>query len=1365
MGKEYYLGLDIGTNSVGWAATDTQYHLCKFKKKDMWGIRLFDEANTAEERRLKRTGRRRLGRRRNRILLLQSLFAESISKVDETFFVRLNESRLWQEDKSVKCKHPLFTGKEYSDIEYYKEYPTIFHLRKELISNTEPHDVRLVYLALHHILKYRGHFLISGDLNSVKDFKRTAVQLLELIKGELELDLPMNEDAMLRFESILRDRTKPKSLREKELIELFDISSSEKPKEERKTDKTRVQQICKFILGLKGDVTKLFQLDKDTVSKPSFSFADSNYEDEVRNTLEDELPEKVYLIDSVKSLYDWSILSDILEDEEYYSCAKVKRYQQHRENLSLLKRIVRKYCGQDVYKELFNKNDEKTKSSYSNYVGFIKKNGKKYNVPTGTADDFYKRIVKILGDVQPDVEDEPVLEKLRLEASNYRLLPLQRDKHNSVVPYQVHEAELKKILRNVSQYLPFLNKKDESGLSTSEKIHAILTFRVPYYVGPLNDTHRGKGSNVWIERKAGKENQKIYPWNYKEIIDLEKSNEAFIRRMTNKCAYLLGEDVLPKNSLLYSRFMVLNELNNLKIRNNKVVPELKQRIYRDLFLQRTRVTGKTLLTYLQKELPELEKKDISGFDEDFKASLKSHLDFAKQIFGNTSFAEQHGNEVEEIIKWSTIYGDDARMLVKMIKKVFPNRFTEEQLKKMKGFRYRGWGNFSMKFLKEIVGCDKETGEMGTIMDFLWSTNDNLMQILSSRYTFSEQIDELNRKNFADVQKITYENVVEDLYTSPANKRAIWQTIQITEEIKKVMGGKPKKIFIEMARGGEKEKKRKISRKEQLKQLFSACEKDVRDYWFSRIEKHEERDFNSMKLYLYYTQLGKCMYTGESIDLDRLMEGNSNWDRDHIYPQSKIKDDSIDNLVLANKYSNLNKSNQPISSEIQIKMGAFWSSLLEKGLISKKKYARLTKKGNFTEEELAGFISRQLVETRQATKAVADVFKNIYPESKIVYVKAGLVSDFRKKPLGCLKSRIVNDFHHAKDAYLNIVVGNVYNTRFTDNPFQWIKKDKEYSLNAVFNFDVKRGTEFAWQGPDRDEKGKLINGTGSIKTVRKTMKQNNPLYTEHTYCGKGALFNETLQPKEKATEIQLKKGLDTSKYGGYHSANLAYFTFVAYRGKKGERVRAIIEVPVYVANQLSYNPNVVEEYCRAVRGFEDVEILVKKIKKNALISVDGFPMRIRGYNAEKILLKSNLQFIPKVEIEENIRRIEKYLEKKADFDIVEKFDNISDEAMNETYDYLWNKIRTVYKNRPSNQGDFLEKSREVFYALSLKEKVNVISEILHHVSCNATHTSNLKAIRGVAHAGLIAINKNTLGKRKLVLINQSVTGLFENRIEL
>ena len=44
-----------------------------------------------------------------------------------------------------------------------------------------------------------------------------------------------------------------------------------------------------------------------------------------------------------------------------------------------------------------------------------------------------------------------------------------------------------------------------------------------------------------------------------------------------------------------------------------------------------------------------------------------------------------------------------------------------------------------------------------------------------------------------------------------------------------------------------------------------------------------------------------MYSGEDIELSEIYNKNI-YDIDHIYPQSKIKDDSIDNRVLVKKNS-------------------------------------------------------------------------------------------------------------------------------------------------------------------------------------------------------------------------------------------------------------------------------------------------------------------------------------------------------------------------------------------------------------------------------------------------------------------------------
>ena len=36
---DYYIGLDMGDASVGWAVTDTNYNILKFNGKALWGIR------------------------------------------------------------------------------------------------------------------------------------------------------------------------------------------------------------------------------------------------------------------------------------------------------------------------------------------------------------------------------------------------------------------------------------------------------------------------------------------------------------------------------------------------------------------------------------------------------------------------------------------------------------------------------------------------------------------------------------------------------------------------------------------------------------------------------------------------------------------------------------------------------------------------------------------------------------------------------------------------------------------------------------------------------------------------------------------------------------------------------------------------------------------------------------------------------------------------------------------------------------------------------------------------------------------------------------------------------------------------------
>ena len=159
---DYFVGLDIGTNSVGWAVTNEKYEILRAKNHRMWGSRLFEEGKTAEERRVHRAGRRRLNRRNDRLMILEDLFAEEISKVDKAFYQRLHESQYRQEHKTVSGPYFLFNDKEFTDEDYHIDYPTIYHLRVALMK-APAKDVRLLFLAIHHIIKYRGNFLHEGE--------------------------------------------------------------------------------------------------------------------------------------------------------------------------------------------------------------------------------------------------------------------------------------------------------------------------------------------------------------------------------------------------------------------------------------------------------------------------------------------------------------------------------------------------------------------------------------------------------------------------------------------------------------------------------------------------------------------------------------------------------------------------------------------------------------------------------------------------------------------------------------------------------------------------------------------------------------------------------------------------------------------------------------------------------------------------------------------------------------------------------------------------------------------------------------------------------------------------------------------------
>lgn len=1368
--KKIFIGLDMGTNSVGWTATDEKYEVIKKNGKALWGIRLFDEAQTAEDRRMHRIARRRIERRSRRIDLLQELFAQEICKKDPGFYERLNESGLYEEDKTVHQTNSLFNDVDFNDKAYYKKYPTIYHLRHALMTENHPFDVRLVYLAIHHILKHRGHFLFE---NFQTDEKGTSGFDESFAAFGSALDRIKGSSPDVRKADSMKDILKDKKLGVKEkAASLLQCLGQGKEKD--------FKAMMTLAAGGTASLSDIFNDEKlKDFEKNKVNFSSAQFEENEPDIMA-ELGDRYDLIAALHGLYNWSLLAELMGEYHYISEAKIAVYDKHKADLKVLKRVLKQ--RPDIYAKIFREPGSSANKNYSAYVGVCKVKGKKAAIEKCSYEDFTKTLKSCLKDM-PDSNDKDYISR---ELNMGTFLPKSVSKENGVIPYQLHLQELKIILSKAEAYLPFLKVRDQYG-TVSDKIISLFTFRIPYYVGPINE-HAG---SCWVVKKD--KHGKVYPWNFTEKIDIEKSAEGFIRNLTNKCTYLIGEDVLPKNSLLYSEFTVLNELNNVRIGETmqKLPLRLKEKAMNNLFSRYKHVSRTKLIKYLISEgIDKKEAESISGLDGDFKSSLSSLIDM-KHILGNNFNRE----DAEKIIKDITIFGGDKKMLKNRLHREF-SYLTPEQLTFLTQLSYDGWGRLSKEFLVNLLpaegnSCevlvDHTSGEVLNIISAMRQTSYNLMELLGSRFGYGQAIEERNRKEEGQ-GRITYKDV-EDLYISPAVRRPLWQALKIVREIVKITGKEPSKIFIEMARENGEKGKRTISRKARLQALYKKCRDDTRD-WAKELEGKSEEDFRSDRLYLYYTQMGRSMYTGKPIDINRLFDRNV-YDIDHIYPQSLTGDDSLDNRVLVEKTVNAKKGDTyPLSSaldgcyisgqqiriqDIQKGMRPFWHMLLEKELISKEKYNRLTRTIPLSDAEKAAFIGRQLVETRQSTKACAELLSKAYPQTRIVYTKAGNASRFRQYG-GFIKVRDMNDYHHAKDAYLNIVVGNVFDTRFTANPLHFLKGNHPvYSLNteALYGHKVSRSGVDAWIPAEKDEKGQVIEGhEGTMGTVRKWMRKNNILFTRMPYERKGELFKENILKKGKG-QVPIKGNSpvsDIKKYGGYNMAKVAYMMLVK-REEKGKSVYLLESIPIHLKESLKTD-NERLEYCKKIWDAQgdkyiNPEICISKILFQSLLEIDGFKAHISRKTNNRFAMRNAQELCMDNALAGVLKNVLKFIHRKTvqKDAVITEYDGVSDDNTLALYDLFVKKLSSsIYRKKYATQADFLCQSKDKFKNLSLEERCEVLGSILHLFQCNPV-LSDLHLLGGKKSTGTILLNKKIKPEDHVYLIEQSVTGFFEKRILL
>lgn len=1371
MGKEYYIGLDIGTGSVGFAATDINYEVLKTHGKAEWGVRLFDTAQTAAERRFSRVNRRRIERRRQRILLLQELFAEEIAKIDPGFFSRLNDSFFYPEDKAEVQSNTLFNDPAYKDADYHKQYPTIYHLRYDLMTNNTSHDPRLVYLALAHILKTRGHFLYSdtGDFELGKQYEAVFNELTLAVEETLNIAVPPT--LAEPWHQILTDRTISNSIKQAKLLDSL------------QTKDKNAKSLVKLLTGYDTKFADLFGEQYKEASPKNIKL--SKLEDETLDQVESVLSEEHFsMILIASSYYNLVRLEALLQGADSLSQTKINIYQKHAADLKKLKALFKKYCPDDAYKRFFALS-EKGLFNYTAYSGHLMKNKRKLPVvqkcDKEKFTDYLKKFLNGLPDRAKKSED---YQKIVNEIEIGSFLPKITDKDNSLIPHQLHQAELKKILDSASTYLPFLNKQGKNGYTYRQMIELISNFKIPYYVGPLNPAHsvqnnpNSSSHHAWLTKLS---DEPVRPWNFNQVIDIEQSATDFIGNLTNKCSYLIGEDVLPKDSPIYAKYSILNLLNVVTVKSQPLQTPLKQEVFEYFFLnpnRRVKLTKKRLAEFIQAKNGEIvNDSDIDGMDLEIPGEMKAEIAIERIAAGKLTEEEK-----ETLVRLITVFPDSPKMISNRITRDLGEKLSSNEINQLSKLKFSGWGRLSEKFLNGISALNQDN-QFKTILDLMWEESLNLMQVLAEYPSLRDQIQYLNDQILGAEQNFGYQ-IVENYPISPPVKRMVWQTLRIIKELIKVnRGTPPSKIFLEVARE-EGEKVRTVSRKTQLLELYKNLKKQGTSLYLE-LESRSEAELRSKKLFLYFTQMGRCIYTGEQISIESLnnrgADGHDIYDIDHIYPRSITKDDSIlNNLVLVKSQSNRDKGDTyPINGSIRNNMLSFWSQLKNSNLITEEKYRRLTRNSELSLDELANFINRQLVETRQAAKAAADIIKQFLPETRLVYVKAGHISDFRYKQSNFRfpKVRGMNDLHHAKDAYLNIVVGNVFDSKFSENPFKYLKNnpDKKYNLARMYDFEVRSmSKQLAWQaGPG-----------GSIAMVRKMMARNNILVTyqtHHQHSGQnGGIFDQNILPKGqgqfpiKTSDPRFCGEAGIAKYGAYSKETGATFFLVEHRsGKKILKTIMPLGLAWYLTHSLS--EEALQEYCEKDLGLIEPKILVSDLPYNAIIAVDGYPLRILAKTGSSLKMANSVQPIFNLTFETILREVFFQLAREVNEDEEPKaVDKIKDDFI-VLYDEFINKLGSLPFSGLSayaNQVENLKKGREKFQELSLKDQAKLLNQALTLFLCGP-QLSDLSLISPLKNGkpqntqvGMITLSQNLPWEtKKIEIINYSVSGLFEQRINV
>jgi CRISPR-associated endonuclease Csn1 len=522
---------------------------------------------------------------------------------------------------------------------------------------------------------------------------------------------------------------------------------------------------------------------------------------------------------------------------------------------------------------------------------------------------------------------------------------------------------------------------------------------------------------------------------------------AALLKMLGKCTFEKGEYRAPKASFTAERHVWLTRLNNLRIvfdGETRPLNEQERALALPLpYKQASELTYKQLHDALVKGgllpksfefaglRPAKEGKDPKSEKliklpawQELRTTLKAAgLETEWEGLAGAACCGQP-EILDEIARVLSVYKDDDEARTELNRLPLPNR--EKMVEALLDIRFDKFHALSLKALRKIVPFMEQgqrydeacvsvgyhhsqlfaaDGEKELYLPPLYDQARGHLPGEEGKMIFSERIDR---------------EITGGIPRNPVVLRALNQARKVVNAIVRRYGS-PMTVNIEMARDLSRplDERNKIKKEQDEYRARNERDKALFTEEFGQAPKGGEFE----KFRLYREQLGKCAYSLEALDLDRLLEAGY-VEIDHALPYSRSFDDSKNNKVLVLAKENRNKGNRtPYEYLGGAENSPRWLQFVS--FVESTKAYRLAKRSrllrkDFGVKEAEEFKERNLNDTRYICK----FFKNYVErylklaegsDAKRCVVLSGQMTAFLRTRWGIHKIRSESDRHHALDA--------------------------------------------------------------------------------------------------------------------------------------------------------------------------------------------------------------------------------------------------------------------------------------------------------------------------------------------------------------